>query len=61
MVILGHILSLKAGVPFEQLVKDKILNVPAMDDTGTGMNATGISPPNAIKDRFAKGHIWGRR
>jgi serine-type D-Ala-D-Ala carboxypeptidase/endopeptidase len=60
MGILGHILSLKAGVPFEQLVKDKILNVLAMDDTGIGMNATSISLPNAIKDRFAKGHIGGK-
>jgi D-alanyl-D-alanine-carboxypeptidase/D-alanyl-D-alanine-endopeptidase len=31
--LLGHILSLKAGVPYEQLVKDRILNVLGMNDT----------------------------
>jgi serine-type D-Ala-D-Ala carboxypeptidase/endopeptidase len=31
--LLGYILSLKAGVPYEQLVKDRILNVLGMNDT----------------------------
>ena len=34
MGILGHILSLKAGVSFDQLVKDRILNVLGTNSTG---------------------------
>jgi CubicO group peptidase (beta-lactamase class C family) len=60
MGLLGHILSLKAGVSFDQLVKDRILDVLAMDSTDMRMNATGISVPEDIKSRFAKGHIAGK-
>jgi serine-type D-Ala-D-Ala carboxypeptidase/endopeptidase len=60
MGLLGHILSLRAGVSFDKLVKDRILNVLDMRSTGTGMNATGISVPEDIKSRFAKGHIDGK-
>jgi serine-type D-Ala-D-Ala carboxypeptidase/endopeptidase len=60
MGILGHILSLRADVPFSQLVKDKILDALAMDNTGIGMNSTGISVSNADIERFAKGHIDGK-
>ena len=60
MGLLGHILSIRADVPFSQLVKDKILDVLAMDSTGIGMNSTGISVSNAVKERFAKGHIDGK-
>jgi D-alanyl-D-alanine-carboxypeptidase/D-alanyl-D-alanine-endopeptidase len=60
MGLLGHVLSIKSGVPFSQLVKDKILDVLAMDSTGIGMNNTGISVSNAVKERFAKGHINGK-
>jgi serine-type D-Ala-D-Ala carboxypeptidase/endopeptidase len=60
MGLLGHVLSIKSGVPFSQLVKDKILDVLAMDSTGIGMNITGISVSNAVKERFAKGHINGK-
>jgi serine-type D-Ala-D-Ala carboxypeptidase/endopeptidase len=60
MGLLGHILSLRAGVSFDQLVKDRILNVLAMDSTGMRMNASGISVPEDIKSRFAKGHIAGK-
>jgi serine-type D-Ala-D-Ala carboxypeptidase/endopeptidase len=60
MGLLGHILSLRAGVSFDKLVKDRILNVLDMKSTGTGMNATGISVPEDIKSRFAKGHIDGK-
>jgi D-alanyl-D-alanine-carboxypeptidase/D-alanyl-D-alanine-endopeptidase len=60
MGLLGHILSLRAGVSFDQLVKDRILDVLDMKSTGTGMNATGISVPEDIKSRFAKGHIDGK-
>lgn len=60
MGLLGHILSLRAGVPFDQLVKGRILEVLAMDSTGMRMNASGISVPEDIKSRFAKGHIAGK-
>ena len=53
MGLLGHILSLRAGVSFDQLVKDRILNVLAMDSTGMRMNASGISVPEDIKSRYA--------
>jgi CubicO group peptidase (beta-lactamase class C family)/predicted esterase len=57
--LLGHALSLRAGITYEQLVKDKILNVLGMDSTGIPMNGTGIvSPlPDAFKSKLAKGHI----
>jgi len=57
--ILGQALSLKAGVPLEQLFKDKIWNVLGMNSTGIAMNATGVSVPQDIKSRFAKGHMAG--
>ena len=60
MGILGHILSLRAGVSFDQLVKDRILNVLAMDSTGMRINSSGISVPEDIKSRYAKGHIAGK-
>lgn len=59
MGLLGHILSLRTGVSFDQLVKVRILNVLAMDSTGMRMNA-GISVPEDIKSRYAKGHIAGK-
>ncbi len=60
MGLLGHILSLRTGVLFDQLVEDRILNVLAMNSTGMRMNASGISVPEDIKSRFAKGHIAGK-
>ncbi len=60
MGLLGHILSLRTSVSFDQLVKDRILNVLAMDTTGMRMNASEISVPEDIKSRFAKGHIAGK-
>ena len=60
MGLLGHILSLRAGVSFDQLVKDRILNVLAMDSTGMRMNTSGISVPEDIKSRYATGHIAGK-
>jgi serine-type D-Ala-D-Ala carboxypeptidase/endopeptidase len=60
MGLLGHILSIRADIPFDELVKDKILDVLAMDSTGIGMNSTGISVPDEHKERFAKGHIDGK-
>lgn len=60
MGLLGHILSLRAGVSFDQLVNDRILDVLAMDSTGMRMTASGISVPEDIKSRFTKGHIAGK-
>jgi serine-type D-Ala-D-Ala carboxypeptidase/endopeptidase len=57
--LLGQALSLKAGVPIEQLLNDRIWNVLGMNSTGIPMNATGVSIPDDIKSRFAKGHIAG--
>jgi CubicO group peptidase (beta-lactamase class C family) len=42
MGLLGHILSLRADVSFDQLVKDRILDILAMDSTGMRMNASGM-------------------
>src|SRR6476619_4569547 len=53
MGLLGHILSLRAGVPYAQLVKDRILNV-------LGMNSTAIILSDTLKSRLAKGHIGGK-
>jgi CubicO group peptidase (beta-lactamase class C family) len=62
MGLLGHVLSLKAGVPYRELVKDRILNVLGMNSTGIAMNSTQIiNPlPDILKSRLAKGHIGGR-
>jgi CubicO group peptidase (beta-lactamase class C family) len=57
--LLGQALSLKAGVPIEQLLNDRIWNVLGMNSTGIPMNATSVSIPDDIKSRFAKGHIAG--
>jgi CubicO group peptidase (beta-lactamase class C family) len=57
--VLGHILSLKAGIPYEQLVRDRILNVLGMNSTGIAMNSTQITTPlpDELKSRLAKGHL----
>jgi len=60
MGLLGHVLSQRAGVSFDQLVKDRILNVLGMDSTGMRINASEISIPEDIKSRFAQGHIAGK-
>lgn len=60
MGLLGHILSLRADVSFDQLVKDRILNVLDMDSTGFRMNTSGILIPEDIKSRYAIGHIAGK-
>jgi serine-type D-Ala-D-Ala carboxypeptidase/endopeptidase len=60
MGLLGHILSLRVGGSFDQLLNNIILDVLAMDSTGMRMNTSGISVPEEIKSRFAKGHIAGR-
>jgi D-alanyl-D-alanine-carboxypeptidase/D-alanyl-D-alanine-endopeptidase len=57
MGLLGHILSLKSGIPYDKLVKDRILNVLGMDSTGIPMNGTGITYSDILESRLAKGHI----
>jgi serine-type D-Ala-D-Ala carboxypeptidase/endopeptidase len=52
--LLGHILSLKAGIPYQQLVKDRILDVLGMNDTKIALS------PNEIKNRFPVGHMGGK-
>ena len=60
--LLGHILSLKAGIPYEQLLRDRILNVLGMDSTGIAMNSTQITTPlpDLLQSRLAKGHVGGK-
>jgi serine-type D-Ala-D-Ala carboxypeptidase/endopeptidase len=53
MGLLGHILSLKEGVPYEQLVKNRILDVLGMNDTKITLSQ------NDIKYRFPVGHQNG--
>jgi serine-type D-Ala-D-Ala carboxypeptidase/endopeptidase len=50
----GHILSLKAGIPYNQLVRDRILNVLGMNDTKITVSQ------NDIKNRFPVGHTGGK-
>ena len=52
--LLGHILSLKAGIPYQQLVKDRILDVLGMNDTKIALSQ------NEIKNRFPVGHMSGK-
>jgi serine-type D-Ala-D-Ala carboxypeptidase/endopeptidase len=60
MGLLGHILSIRSGVPYAQLVKDRILSVLGMDSTGIAMNSTAIILSDTLKSRLAKGHIGGK-
>lgn len=53
--LLGYILSLKAGVPYEQLVKDRILDVLGMNDTKITL------PQDDTKNKFPVGHKGGKR
>ena len=50
--LLAHMLSVKTGVPYEQLVKHRILDVLGMNDTKITLSS------NDIKDRFSIGHLW---
>ena len=49
MGLLGHILGLKAGMGYEQLIVDRICRVLGMDDTR-------ITLTTDMKNRLAKGH-----
>src|ERR671937_352717 len=53
--LLGRILSLKSGgIPYEQLVKDRILHVLGMNDTKITLSQ------NEINNRFPVGHMSGK-
>lgn len=53
--LLGHILSLKSGgIPYEQLVKDRILDVLGMNDTKIALLQ------NETNNRFPVGHLGGK-
>jgi CubicO group peptidase (beta-lactamase class C family) len=52
--LLGHILSKSSGIPYEQLVKDRILNVLGMNDTKIALSQ------NEINNRFPVGHQSGK-
>jgi CubicO group peptidase (beta-lactamase class C family) len=54
MGLLGQILSLKAGVSYNQLVKDRILNVLGMNDTKITLSQ------NEINNSFPVGHRGGK-
>ena len=54
---LDYILSIKAGVPYGELVKERILDVLGMDSTRIAMNSTATVLSDALKSRLAKGHI----
>jgi serine-type D-Ala-D-Ala carboxypeptidase/endopeptidase len=47
--LLGHVLSLRAGKPYEQLVAERIT-------TPLGMTDTSVAVPDDKLDRFAEGH-----
>jgi serine-type D-Ala-D-Ala carboxypeptidase/endopeptidase len=53
MGLLAHLLSLKAGVPYEQLIKEKILDVLGMNDIKINLSK------NDVKYRFPVGHLNG--
>ncbi len=53
MGLLGHLLSVKAGVSYEQLVKNRILDVLGMNDTKITLSQ------NDLKYRFPVGHQNG--
>lgn len=53
--LLGHVLSLKSdGIPYEQLVKDRILDVLGMNDTKIALSQ------NETNNRFSVGHLGGK-
>ena len=51
--LLGHILALKSGIPYDRLVEERILNV-------LGMNSTSIVLSDAQKSQLAIGHLNGQ-
>jgi CubicO group peptidase (beta-lactamase class C family) len=57
--LLGYVLSIKAGISYEELLKERILDVLGMNSTGIAMNSTATVLSGALKSRLAKGHIGG--
>jgi serine-type D-Ala-D-Ala carboxypeptidase/endopeptidase len=54
MGLLGHILTLQEGdIPYEQVIRNKILNVLGMNETKINLSE------NDIKNRFPVGHLNG--
>src|SRR5215467_3460941 len=51
---LGHILSMRVGIPYNQLVRDRILSVLGMNDTKITLSQSDI------KNRFPVGHQDGK-
>jgi len=51
--LLGHILALKSGMPYDRLLEERILNV-------LGMNSTSIVLSDVQKSRLAIGHLNGQ-
>jgi serine-type D-Ala-D-Ala carboxypeptidase/endopeptidase len=53
--LLGHVLSIKSGgISYEQLVKDRILDVLGMNDTKIALSQ------NETNSRFSVGHLGGK-
>lgn len=52
MGLLGHLLELQSGKPYETLVSERISSVNGMTDTGRALRP-------AMKERLAKGHAYG--
>ena len=50
--LLGHIISLHAGQPYEELIKERILDK-------FGMENTCIKQCDGLRDKFAKPHLFG--
>jgi len=60
MGLFGHILAIKAGASYEEIVKGRILNVLGMDSTGIAMSNTSVTYPDIIKSRLAVGRSGGQ-
>lgn len=60
MGLLGHILSLRSGLSFDQLVKERILNLLDMDSTGIRICDSKLSVPKNIESKYAQDHITGK-
>lgn len=53
MGLLGHVLALRAGMSYEELVRERILDP-------LGMSNTGVTLTSDMETHFAKGHSGGR-
>ena len=59
--LVGHVLSLKTGIPLNQLLKDRIWNVITRNEWYRICNECNkyIRLPENIVSKFAKGHMIG--